>query len=126
MSELHIPSTVNTPLAIFDRQTGILLIEGRCIPENPADFFGNITRWVEESFPALKGIIKINIHLEYINSGSSKQILNFLRTLELHDGKGDKSLMVNWYFEEDDEAIQELGQDIKGSLKIEMNLIVTE
>jgi hypothetical protein len=124
MRELNIPATVNTPSAEFDPQLLSLKIEGRCIPENPAGFFKEITQWTEEVFPQLSGTITVSIRLEYINSGSSKQVLSFLRLIETFHGEEGKDLHLKWYYEDDDEAIQELGEDLKSSLKIPVELFV--
>jgi hypothetical protein len=124
MRELNIPPTVNTPSAEFDPTQLTLKIEGRCIPENPAGFFREITQWTEEVFPKLSGLITISIRLEYINSGSSKQVLSFLRLIESFKGEDGKDICLKWYYEDDDEAIQELGEDLKVSLKIPVELFV--
>ena len=121
MRELKIPATINTPSADFDAQTQTLTIAGRCIPENPAVFFDGLNLWVEEVFPGLSGKILLDFRFEYINSGSSKQVLSLLRFIEpLHDHS--RQIKLDWYHEEDDEAIQELGEDLKGSLTFEVEL----
>ena len=53
------------------------------------------------------------LKLEYLNSASSKQILDMLSVLE--DIKGMK---IIWYFHEDEEDMEEIGEDFSALVKI--------
>ena len=122
MSEYRINKTLNTPEIVFDPSQGLLSIEGRSIPENPNDFYTPLFKWMESYFDAPKEKTKINIKLEYINSGSSKFLLQFLRYIKQKFDEGNECV-VNWYYEEDDEAVQELGEHYRSSVKIPFNMI---
>jgi hypothetical protein len=122
MEKLTIEKKTNTPAVYFDPLKGELKIEGRSIPENPGEFYDDLIHWVREYFknPALK--TTLNLNLEYVNSGSSKYLLGLFRVIKEEAKKG-KEITVNWYYEEDDEAIQSLGEHYRTSLKIPFNLI---
>lgn len=122
MKKLELEQTVNTPLVIFDPENQMFKIEGRSIPENPGEFFDHLIEWFKDYFEDPLNQTTLNLNLEYVNSGSSKHLLGLLRILKKHYDSG-RSVEVNWYYEEDDEAIQSLGEHYKATLRIPFNLI---
>jgi len=122
MKELTISRSTNTPGIIFDPATGVMKIEGRSIPENPGDFYDPIIEWLEEYFNNPIEITRFDLNLEYVNSGSSKYLLGIFRILKKKHDEG-KNCAINWYYEEDDEAIYSLGEHYKNTVKIPFNLI---
>lgn len=122
MDKLEIERKSNTPAVLFDPESGHLKIEGRSIPENPGEFYDELIEWIREYFKTPKTATIIDLNLEYVNSGSSKYLLGFFKVIKEETQKGSK-VTVNWYYEEDDEAIQSLGEHYKTSLKIPFNMI---
>ncbi|MFP4620547.1 MAG: DUF1987 domain-containing protein [Bacteroidales bacterium] len=122
MENLNIAETIKTPGVYFDAHSGVLKINGRAIPENPEDFFSNIFEWLFDYFKNPMKETVVHIQLEYINSGSSKFILEFFHILEEKHQNGHYS-KVNWYYEEDDEAVYELGKHYQSLLKMPFELI---
>ena len=62
--------------------------------------------------------------MEYFNTSSSKCILDVLRKLEkIH--KNGKSVVVKWFYEEDDEDMMEAGENYQRivSVPIELELL---
>jgi hypothetical protein len=117
MLDLHIEKSSNTPKVDFLYSEGTLLIEGRSIPENPAEFYKPLFQWLQDYFKQPMSLTKLVIKLEYINSGSSKSLLEFLRQIKDQHVKGNNCI-VKWYYEEDDESVQELGEHYQYTLKI--------
>ena len=99
------------PGMYFDPENNLLTIEGRSIPENPESVYQPVKDWIEDYFINSEGL-NIKIVLEYINSGSSKHLLVVLKQLRKHFREG-KKLMIRWLYEEDDEAILELGEHFR-------------
>ncbi len=122
MKELIIAKSANTPGITFNPETGIMKIEGRSIPENPGDFFDPLIDWLEEYFSNPIELTRFELNLEYVNSGSSKYLLGIFRILKKKHDEG-KNCSINWYYEEDDEAIYSLGEHYKNTIKIPFNLI---
>jgi len=122
MEEYFLKKTFNTPEVHFIPESGFLKIEGRAIPEDPGDFFDRIIEQLKEYYLNPKDITKVDIKLEYINSGSSKYLLELLRVLKNNYDKG-ADCIVNWYYEEDDESIHELGQHYQTTVQLPMKLI---
>ena len=117
MEDLYLKKTFNSPEVEFIADKGELSLEGRSIPEDPGEFFELLIDWINEYFlnPAKDTVM--NIRLEYINSGSSKYMLEVLRIMKINHDAG-KSVQIRWYFEEGDESIQELGVHYEQTIQI--------
>lgn len=122
MIDLHIEQSSNTPKIDFLAEEGILQLEGRSIPENPGDFYKPIMQWAQDYFKEPRKLTTIIIKLEYINSGSSKSLLEFFRFIKEQHVNGHRC-MVKWYSEEDDEAVLDLGEHYQYTLKIPFEFI---
>lgn len=123
MKDLVIDKTYSTPAVNFDAKSGYLKIEGRSIPENPSVFYEPLINWINEYFQTVpNATAKMDIKLDYINSGSSKSILSMLKAIKIFCDNG-KICQVNWHFEEDDESIRDLGRHFKSLLKMPFNLV---
>ncbi len=122
MKELVIEKTVKTPYVNFDAESGILKIVGRSIPENPEEFYSKLFNWVNEYFKNPQNETLVNVQLEYINSGSSKFILDFFQLFQDYKVKGN-NCKISWYYEEDDEAVLELGKHYQAIIDVPFKLI---
>lgn len=121
MKDLVLEKTANTPAVNF-KSSGILKIEGRSIPENPGDFYDRLINWIKEYYNDPAPLTKIELNLEYVNSGSSKYLLGIFRLIKKKHDEGYKS-EVNWYYEEDDEAIHSLGEHYRSTVNVPFNLV---
>jgi hypothetical protein len=112
----------NCPGMAYNPDSDELEISGRSIPENPELIFRRLDEWITSHFEK-NNSLNVAIQLEYINSGSSKYLYEILKRLTglLNSGK---SVEIKWLYEEDDEAMLELGEHYRDSagipLKIEM------
>ncbi len=122
MEDIFLNKTFNSPEIEFIASTGELNIEGRSIPEDPGEFFDHLINWLNEYFLNPVDQTVMNIKLEYINSGSSKYMLELLRILKVNHEKG-RNVLVKWYFEEGDESIEELGQHYEQTMQIPFEII---
>lgn len=121
MKTLRIDDTKLTPKVNFGNN-GEFKIEGRSIPEDPESFYVPIFEWLDEYFKLPEKQTKLDIQLEYINSGSSKFILALLKKFKENYEKGTECA-INWIYEEDDENLRELGMHYKSILNIPFNLV---
>jgi len=122
MEPIHIEGTPKTPLIKFDAESGTLVVKGRSIPENSIEFYKPLVDWLEDySKNPLKKTI-VNIQLEYFNTSSSKCILDVFKKLEvIYKAKND--IMVNWYYEEDDEDMLEAGEDYESIIRVPFKMV---
>jgi len=126
MQNLEITGTAKTPSILFNSETGILEIKGRSIPENAIDFFKPLVDWLEDYTKATKDVTQTNIQLEYFNTSSSKCILDIFKKLESINKQDNSEVIINWYYEEDDEDMLEAGEDYQSILKIPFKMIEIE
>jgi hypothetical protein len=124
MELVTLEGTKKTPEVTLD-PAGKIKLGGRSIPEDASKFFNAILAWVVEyaSFP--KDSTKVDIALEYFNSGSAKYVMQILRELSEIKMNG-KELIVNWYYEEGDDDILERGEYYASILNLDINFIETE
>jgi len=112
----------NCPGIFYYSDNNTLEISGRSIPENPEMIFKRLDDWMTSYFEK-NNSLSVNILLEYINSGSSKYLYEILKKLTVYS-KSDKQVVLKWFYEEDDEAMLELGEHYRDTagipLKIEM------
>lgn len=122
VKDIIIEGTPNTPTVRLISTQGIIELIGRSIPENPYDFHSPVKKWLDEYSLSPKKLTIVNVKLEYFNTSSSKLLLTFFKTLEDMNNNGSK-IEINWYFEENDEDMQEAGEDYNAIIKIPFNII---
>lgn len=106
----------NCPGIVYYFDNNTLEITGRSIPENPELIFKRLKEWITAHFEKNQALL-VNILLEYINSGSSKYLYEILKQLTEYANSG-KQLTLKWLYEEDDEAMQELGEHYRDTAGI--------
>ena len=122
MEKYFIAKTFNTPEINFLPEEGLLSITGRSIPEDPGELFDKLISKIEEYYKNPQKITKVDIKLEYVNSGSAKYLLELMRIFKKHY-LDNKECVINWYYEEDDESIYELGLHYQNTIPIPFKLI---
>jgi hypothetical protein len=123
LEPLKIEPTHKTPKVYFDAQENIFEVSGRSIPEDSVGFFKRILDWIDEYGKSPNEKTQFKFELEYFNTSSSKNILELLKKLEkIHlDGH---SVHITWYYDEDDEDMEETGEDYKALLEVPVELIM--
>lgn len=122
-ASLHfkIEGTKHEPFVHFDPELGILELMGRSVPEDSNGFYRplllRMNRYLKEGG---KGLV-CNIHLDYFNTSSARNLLEVLHVLEKIYAEG-RSVMVNWVFDEEDEDLFNTGIDFSSLLHIPFSL----
>lgn len=106
----------NCPGIVYYPDTNLLEITGRSIPENPELIFRRLDEWITAHFEKNPSL-SVNVKLEYINSGSSKYLYEILKKLTSYTHSG-KQVLLKWLYEEDDEAMLELGEHYRDTAGI--------
>jgi hypothetical protein len=106
----------NCPGIIYYPDNDKLEVVGRSIPENPELIFRRLDEWITLHF-GKNHSLNVSIQLEYINSGSSKYLYEILKRLTGFIKSGMK-VEIKWLYEEDDEAMLELGEHYRDSAGI--------
>jgi hypothetical protein len=118
MENLIIERSKTKPYVNFDVASGNLEIGGESYPENAIEFYKQIQEWLNDYLPNNKDKeIIFSFKMVYFNTSSSKAILDILDILEKHHKQGGK-IKLFWYYEEDDEDIQESGEEFVEGLTL--------
>ncbi len=126
MEPISIEGTQKTPTVNFNHNTGKIEIKGRSIPENSIEFYKPLVDWLEQYLSCTQKLTEVNVQLEYFNTSSSKCILDVFKKLEAIYKAGN-DVVINWYYEEDDEDMLEAGEDYQSIIKIPFKMIeITE
>lgn len=118
-------ASAKTPSVSFDPTSGKLELRGRSIPENSIEFYRPLNEWIDLYSNSPRVTTIIDIKLEYFNTSSSKCILDLFKKLE-RINNDEVKVEVNWYFEEDDEDMEEAGEDYQAIIKLPFNMIEVE
>ncbi|HZJ74940.1 MAG TPA: DUF1987 domain-containing protein [Perlabentimonas sp.] len=122
MELINIEGTPKTPTVNMNPETGVVGIKGRSIPENSIEFYKPIVDWLEEYSKSPQPKTVVNMQLEYFNTSSSKCILDVFKKFE-NLKKDNKDVVINWYYEEDDEDMLEAGEDYESIIKVPFKMI---
>ena len=121
--EIHILPTDNTPEFHFSPD-GIIKIRGRGLIGNKSEVTEQIGIWIDEYVTKPAETTYVIIAFEYLNSFCTTILVSILRKFSqvlLHSGK----LVIQWYYEEDDEDILERGEYISSTFDIPIMFILT-
>ena len=125
MEPIAIEGTPKTPSVKFDAEKGIIEIKGRSIPENSIEFYKPLVDWLEQYAKSPLELTQVNVQLEYFNTSSSKCILDVFKKLEaIHKAKNQ--VVINWYYEEDDEDMLEVGMEMARMSKLNFEYVKVE
>ncbi len=125
LQPIKLAGSPKTPAVNFDPDKGVVELKGRSIPENAIDFYRPLIDWLDKYATTAKTNTEVNIQLEYFNTSSSKCILDVFKKLETVY-RVTNSVIINWYYEEDDEDMLEAGEDYQSILKIPFKMIEIE
>ena len=128
MDNIVIPASERAPAVDFDFAAGILKLKGESYPEDVASFFGPPMSALATYLDGLSGtgVVRFDIELIYFNSSSAKVLMNIMLLLE-KAGKAGNEVVVNWYFNSDDDTMQEFGEDFSEDLeRVRFNLCAIE
>jgi len=122
MESISIEGTTKTPTVKLEQKSGTIEIKGRSIPENSIEFYRPIVEWLDEYAKSPQKKTTVNIQLEYFNTSSSKCILDIFKKLESIK-KARNEVIINWYYEEDDEDMLEAGEDYESIIRVPFKMI---
>lgn len=121
MNRLVINSQIDTPSVNLNADSGVLEISGKSLPEDTNKFYKPILEWIIEYFKTPKDLTILNLKFIYLNSSSSKTILEIIKICI--NEKMDKQLIINWYYKNDDEGQFEEGECFSEILMYPFNFI---
>ena len=109
MENYYKASTTKSPEIHFNMD-GTFKISGNSYMEDPEKFYFDVTKWLKLFLDQNSSHVSLNVCLVYINTSSTKAILNLLNLINTV-AKSD--LKVVWEYQIDDEEMLEIGEDLQ-------------
>ncbi len=122
MESIYIQKTKKTPLINLNIKESLFQIKGPSFSEDIVDIYNPIINWISESLPELENELICEMYFTVLNSASHKKIFQILIKLNSFLDNG-KIIKVKWYYDEDDEDIMEMGEDLIELINVPMELI---
>lgn len=120
MELLHIESKNDTPEIIADGDNGIFEITGKSLPEDAFEFYKPLEDYVKEYLNAPQPNTVINLRPVYLNSSSTKKILDIIQLFERLNNNG-YDVVLNWINTTDDDDIVEEGVEFDNMTTLHIN-----
>lgn len=122
MEPLHIEETRSTPEIHFDPVTGILSIGGDSYPENSFEFYRPVLTWIEEFLKMTSGTTTLDIEISYLNTGSTKCMMDLLDLLEEAFANG-RDITINWRCDQENDRALEAAEEFKEEVTLPFSII---
>ncbi len=122
MSKFYLEPTKVTPMVVLDHQNGIFELKGVSSPENSTGFYQQVIWQLDEFINKNPRDLTANLSFLYFNTSSSKCLFDLLkRCARLKSAGAD--LTINWFYDEMDDDMKEVGEDFSDILNIPFNFI---
>ena len=115
------PTTPYFPEVNFNVESGICEISGESYMEETYKFYLPLLNWMKDFTKNIKRPIELNIKLIYLNTSSTKCVLDMLEILKEYEDNGGTA-KVNWYFDKSDPDMVDEVEDFEAEsgMKIEL------
>lgn len=123
LKNLFIEQTSKTPQIDLNHLTGELILSGRSIPENAADLYGKVLKWVIAYFDSPRHTTNLRLNLEYFNTASSIWLAKIVKVL-CAIKEPERTLMIHLYFNIEEFDSMEV-EDLKDALSPVIDMIGT-
>jgi hypothetical protein len=120
--KLFIESTRVSPFIAYSPSQNILSLRGRSSPENPIEFYKPVFEFLESYKSSKNNSLTVDVCLEYFNTSSTKVLFNIFKTIDRLKINNNIDTTINWFYEEWDDDMMEIGEDFSQDLKLSFNL----
>ena len=132
MEKFIIEPTANSPRIVLDPEKRTFEFTGESRPENVRKFYLPVLEWLEAYTGSLEALrddqrkfdLQCQFNFEYFNSTSAKYILDIFKSLNAINALG-VGLDIQWLYEEDDEDMLEVGQEMSRMSKLSFEYIIS-
>ena len=119
----RVEQSYKTPLINFDGVTGNFEIKGRSIPESSFKFYEPLYAWIDNYVKNPAPQTNLNLQLDYLNTNSTKCIADMLRKLEQISINQKGKIIINWFYDKEDDDMLETGEDYKSTINFPFNFV---
>lgn len=115
------PETPYFPEVNFDADTGICEISGESYMEETYKFYLPLITWIKDYIKTKNNKIELIIKLIYLNTSSTKCILDMLEILKDYKDQGGEA-KVTWFYDTDDPDMVDEVEDfeVESGIKIDL------
>lgn len=124
MRTLDIAQSQSTPQISYDPQQHVLKITGESYPENSFEFYAPVNVWVKEHLAAENRLL-LDINVSYMNSSSTKCMLDLLDLLEEAHQKGG-AIDIVWRYDRDNPRSLDLAEEFKEEVTFTFSIVTVE
>lgn len=121
MQNFILEATKTTPFVRLSAADGVFEIKGKSHSEDSLGFFRRIIEQLAQ-YQSAQPKLTADIFLEYFNTSSAKCLFDVTKALEKIQDKG-YDVEVNWFYEEDDMDMIEIGEDYADLSDVKFNFI---
>ncbi|OFY65122.1 MAG: hypothetical protein A2V64_04400 [Bacteroidetes bacterium RBG_13_43_22] len=121
LKNIYIESTVKTPQIDLNHFTGELIFSGRSIPENAAELYEQILKWVTQYAKDPRHTTNLRLNLEYFNTASSIWLAKIVKVL-CSIKESEATLIIHLYFNIEEFDSMEV-EDLKDALSPIIDMI---
>ena len=110
--DLSLLATQSTPAVEANWDAGLLRMEGESYPENTYDVYVSIVAWVDSCLIASNRPLRVELHLDYLNTSSIRAMIDIFDRLQVASDAG-RELSVHWLYDSRNPRSAELGEEFK-------------
>lgn len=122
MEALFIEGKVDSPQVIADSDKGYFEVKGKSLPEDAVEFYKPLDKYIVEYIKNPQQLTVVNLKLEYLNSSSSKKLLDLISYFERISKQGYQ-IELNWYHRDDDQDMIDEGVEFAHMTPLKVNFI---
>lgn len=116
-----IPGSTSTPEVSFDPAGRRMLISGESYPENSFAFYAPITGWIKE-YLAVDNPLNLEIHVSYMNSSSTKCMLDLLDLCEDAHRRG-LNVSITWRYDRENPRSYDLAEEFREEVTLPFSIV---
>jgi hypothetical protein len=124
MNALDLLQTRTTPRVLFDLATHTLTLKGESYPENSFQFFEPILAWVDDYLGEHHETITIVVDMPYMNSSSTKCMLDLLDRFEDAYRRG-QPILLHWSYDQENGRALDLAEEFKEEVTFPFETVAT-
>lgn len=119
------PATPYFPEVNFDTDSGVCEISGESYMEETYKFYLPLINWIKEYTKNTSKKLILNIKLVYLNTSSTKCVLDILEILKDFEDQGG-NVQVNWYYDKSDPDMIDEVEDFEAESGMKIKLLELE
>jgi len=125
MDILKIEKRIDSPMVLADGQSGYFEVNGKSLPEDAVEFYKPLEKYAQEYVKSPKQKTTINLKLEYLNTSSSKKLLDIIGFFEALPSQGYE-VELNWYHRDEDQDMIDEGIEFAHMTSLKVNFILEQ